>query len=146
MNEIQQFASKKIYLKMVYVKWRPVCSGVNVFEMSRSEQNGHHSFSRRHFKCIFISLNSTLLFLSIMWSSRAYWQYVIIDAGNDLAPNRRQAIAWTSDGLVLRCIYGTWFSSMYQGWGRVGSVPRYHINHAPAFYRARWLAKVTWHV
>ena len=41
MNEIQQFASKKIYLKMVYVKWWPVCSGVNVFEMSRSEQNGH---------------------------------------------------------------------------------------------------------
>ena len=41
MNEIQQFASKKIYLKMVYVKWRPFFSGVNVFEMSRSEQNGH---------------------------------------------------------------------------------------------------------
>ena len=36
MNELQQFASKKIYLKMVYVKWWPVCSGVNVFEMSRS--------------------------------------------------------------------------------------------------------------
>ena len=85
-------------------------------------------FCRRHFKCISISLKSTLLFLSIMWSSRAYWQYVIIDTGNDLAPNRRQAIAWTSDGLVLRCIYGSRFSSIYQGWGRVGSVPRYHIN------------------
>ena len=35
-----------------------------------------------------------------MWSSRAYWQYVIIDTGNDLAPNRRQAIAWTNYGLV----------------------------------------------
>ena len=70
-------------------------------------------FCRRHFKCISISLKSTLLFLSIMWSSRAYWQYVIIDAGNDWAPNRRQAIAWTSDSLVLRCIYGTRFSSIY---------------------------------
>ena len=137
---------RKYIPKMVYVKWRPVCSGVNVFEMSRSEQKWAPLFCRRHFKCISISLKSTLLFLFIMWSSRAYWQYVIIDAGNDLTPNRRQAIAWTSDGLVLRCIYGTRFSSIYQGWGRVGSVPRYHINHAPAFYRARWLAKVTWHV
>ena len=33
------------------------------------------------------------------------WQYVIIGLDNGLAPNRRQAIIWTNDGLVNWCIY-----------------------------------------
>ena len=127
MNKIQQFASKKIYLKMVYVKW-----GASLFRCqcvwNVKVRTKWPLLCRRHFECISISLKSTLLILPIMWSSRAYWQYVIIDAGNDLAPNRHQAIAWTSDGLVLRCIEGSRFSSIYQGWGRVGLVPSYHIN------------------
>ena len=41
-----------------------------------------------------------LLNLIEIWSLRSNWQYIIIGSGNGLAPNRPQAIIWTSDGLV----------------------------------------------
>ena len=34
-------------------------------------------------------------------------QYVIIGSDNGLAPNRRQAIIWTNDGLVYWRIYAS---------------------------------------
>ena len=33
------------------------------------------------------------------------WQYGSISSDNSLAPNRRQAIIWTNDGLVYLRIY-----------------------------------------
>ena len=35
------------------------------------------------------------------------WQYVTIGSDNGLAPNRRQAIIWTNDGLIYWHIYAS---------------------------------------
>ena len=67
----------------------PRCLGLNAFEKSRWEQNGRH-FAYGVFKCN--CLERFFLFRSISWPSGAHLQYVIIDSGNDLVPNKRQAI------------------------------------------------------
>ena len=38
------------------------------------------------------------------WSD---WQYIIIDSDNYLAPNRRQAINWTKDGIIYWRVYAS---------------------------------------
>ena len=59
-------------------------------------------FRRRSFQKHFLErkpLNFKQYFIE-MYSLGSYWQYVIIGLDNGLAPNRRQAIIWTNDGLV----------------------------------------------
>ena len=44
------------------------------------------------------------------------WQYVIIGSDNGLAPNRRQVIIWTDDGLVYWCIYASLGLNEFTQW------------------------------
>ena len=64
-------------------------------------------FANDIFKCISLekkSLYSDINFIEVcsQWSN---WQNVTIGSDNGLAPNRRQAIIWTNNGLVYRGIY-----------------------------------------
>ena len=42
-----------------------------------------------------------------VYSEGSNWQYISIGLDNGLAPNRRQAIIWTNDGLIYWCIYAS---------------------------------------
>ena len=74
----------------------------------RLRQNGHH-FVHDIFSCIFLNENfriSKNVFIEMCFLG-SNWQYVIIGSDKGWAPNRRQAIIWTSDGLVYWCIYAS---------------------------------------
>ena len=68
------------------------------------------------FKCIFLNenLNFKWYFIEMcsLWSNS---QYVIIGSDNGLAPDRRQAIIWTNDGLVYwhKCVTRPQFIGPY---------------------------------
>ena len=90
---------------MVHWRWSGYCTHMNTL---RPRQNVC-LLADGNFICIilnktFLISNDKIYFIEIcsLWSN---WQYVIIGSDNGLAPNRRQAIIWTSDGLVYWCIY-----------------------------------------
>ena len=59
--------------------------------------------------CIYLYENCCILVQISVNAVRGFsQQYVSIDWGNGLAPNRRQAIIWTNDGLVLWRMCVTW--------------------------------------
>ena len=74
----------------------------------RARWNGCH-FADNIFKCIF--LMKTLILTTILpkriYSPGSNWQYGSISSDNGLAPNRRQAIIWTNDGIGYWCIYAS---------------------------------------
>ena len=57
------------------------------------------------FKCISIKMFKFRLTFTEVCSQGSNGQYSSIGSDNGLAPNRRQAIIWTSDGLGCRRIY-----------------------------------------
>ena len=81
---------------------------IGIFNILRPRQNGHH-IAEDIFKRI--SLNET--FFNFIWnfteicSFASNWQYGCIIWDNDLAPNRRQAIVSTNDGLGYWRIYAS---------------------------------------
>ena len=66
-------------------KWQPLC--------------------RRHFHTHFIELKLMYISSNFTWSCsyRSNWGEVIIGSGNDLVPNRQQAITWTNDDCDAWC-------------------------------------------
>ena len=60
------------------------------------------------FKCIILNANDRIsiqISLKKIYYQESNWQYASIGSGNGLAPNRRQAITWTTDSPVHWRIY-----------------------------------------
>ena len=64
-------------------------------------QNGRR-FAEDKFRCIFLNEDDKI---PIRISQKFNWQKASIGSGNDLAPNRRQAITWTNTDPIHWCIY-----------------------------------------
>ena len=70
---------------------------MHILNTFRSRQNGY-IFADNIFKLIFLNEN---VWISITISLK------FVPKGDDLAPNRRQAIIWNNDGLISRYVYAS---------------------------------------
>ena len=66
-------------------------------------------------------------------SQRSNQQYTSIGLDNGLAPNRRQAIIWTNDGLVYRCICITLSPCLMSGWSHHSGYTWVNLRFIPSF-------------
>ena len=107
------FATRKINTKItsefgVRQIRKHICFQIGWISLNklRPRQNGRH-FADDNSKCIFLNENVyiSIKISMIFFSYGSNWQHSIIGSDNGLAPNRRQAIIWTNDGLCCRRIY-----------------------------------------
>ena len=77
------------------------------FNALRSRQNS--PFSQTIFSSAFLDWKPSNLkwYCVIMGFLKSNLRHVIIASDNGLAPNRQQAVIWTSDDLVYRCVYAS---------------------------------------
>ena len=92
----------------VYISWRLFGAWTSAYTMLiwlwlktlKQRENGCH-FADDIFKCILLNKNAWIsMKISLDFVEGCSWQYTSIGSDNGLAPNTRQAIIWTKDGLI----------------------------------------------